>query len=807
MKESITIGILILLQALDLSLLIVARRWIRTGSKFEGAVATLFLSIASILTVFVGGLGSESGYKAMQKTAAFLYLKKNVLSSDNAQLLYFILYLLGINFLCIIASLLIWWATVQVSKLLPKRMGKTWLTGEFLSVLGKWLWNLSNAFVFLFLLQSILGVISVYLELPSLNKFYSYERKLAWLYGFFRLPCLLSIITASAATAFQYDAKRSLVVESFAENEFKKNDLQNNLQKENLKKNSLSYPHLKKSSEESISYKALLQGDSMRVRGEDTFPAFLPDYLYECFRNRRRVLVLCDEKEKGAWHAKLEKLLTGRFGEICLMRIGDVTNLKNQEDIDLFISDVKTLQTENLQQVWPFWLSQVGFVILSDTDRFLSNTKLADWFFSLMHRFAQEKNLATQYLFLDCTMTAQEKEALDYYVGKPVVDNKNLDSNGNDPLKDQKETSPKEKEQEEKDPSSENSPELLPWMLVSPAGIYRRLLLSMQSPNGIPESALVKQKKRFGMESASTEDFLMKVLSTVLPEYPIQSSYDAFIFKEETAWPHSKWRVRLSDAVYERLLQTTKLSQKATIYQTEKTQRPDLVYELEGMSPLSSTIYQENKTLKLYQTQATCTCNGIYVIPDQTLDAYKKILYKQYEKKEINQHTDVHEAVCLKLIIKVNESAEKKILEQLLCAICNEVLETVFPYNIGQITACYQIEVERDKKGMVPKMIEQEKTNSDSVTSDSAMLTIYLIENQSEQGLTTAIYQNSSLFLNLCKEWLDRAITDPSSKEAALVEYLMSEQSDQLMLPAASTSAGQLAGLAKLLKGILGEKS
>lgn len=805
MKESITIGILILLLALDLSLLIVTRRWIRTGSKFEGAVATLLFCIASILAVSIGGLGSERLYQTMQKADVFLYLKKNVLSSDNAQLLYFLLYMLVIGLACTIVALLIWWATLQISKLLPKRMIKTWLTGEFLSVLGKWLWNLSNAFIVIFLLQSILGLVGVYLKLPNfLNESFSYERKLAWLHGFFRLPCLLSIITASAATAFQYDAKRSLVVDAFAENESKKQSLQTNSQKENLKKNSLSYQHLKKSSEEGASYKALLQGNSMRVKKEGTLSEFLPDYLYECFRKRRRVLVLCDEKEKGAWHAKLEKMLTGRFGEICLMRIGDATNLKNREDIDIFIVDAKTLQIENLQQVWPFWFSQVGFVILSDTDRFLSNTKQADWFFSLMHRFAQEKKLAIQYLFFDCTMTAQEKEALDYYVGSPVVDNKNLDSNDNDPKDDQKENGPKEKEQEEKDPSSENSPELLPWMLVSPAGIYRRLLLSMQSPNGIPESALIKQKKRFGMENESTEDFLMKVLSTVLPDYPVQSSYDAFIFKEETAWPHSKWRVRLSDAVSEKLLQSQEVLLDTTLSYLEQYNRPDLVYEREGMSPLSSTIYQENKTLQLYQTQATCTCNGLYEISKEP-DAYKKILYKQYEKKEIEKQIHSYEAVCLRLTIKANESSEKKLLEQLLCAVCNEVLEVVFPYNSGQITASYQTSKDESFKGIVPRIIEKEKINSDSSIFDSDTLTVYLIENQSEQGLATAIYQNSSLFLNLCKEWLDRAITEPSSKEAALVEYLMSEQSDHLMLPAASTSAGQLAGLAKLLKGILGE--
>ena len=53
--------------------------------------------------------------------------------------------------------------------------------------------------------------------------------------------------------------------------------------------------------------------------------------------------------------------------------------------------------------------------------------------------------------------------------------------------------------------------------------------------------------------------------------------------------------------------------------------------------------------------------------------------------------------------------------------------------------------------------------------------------------------------------WLRRAVDDPKSNEAALVDYMMKAQQTQLMLPAASESAGQLAGLAKLLLGLLSE--
>ena len=46
----------------------------------------------------------------------------------------------------------------------------------------------------------------------------------------------------------------------------------------------------------------------------------------------------------------------------------------------------------------------------------------------------------------------------------------------------------------------------------------------------------------------------------------------------------------------------------------------------------------------------------------------------------------------LQLTIMYSESSEKKQLAQLLASVCNEVLSTIFPYNKGQITACYHDE-------------------------------------------------------------------------------------------------------------------
>ena len=121
---------------------------------------------------------------------------------------------------------------------------------------------------------------------------------------------------------------------------------------------------------------------------------------------------------------------------------------------------------------------QVGFVILSDSHRFLADTTQADAFFALWRQmtsqdFSQRSSKSSiQYLFLDCTMSAQEKEALVYYAGGDVEDQADW----------------------EKEASNEESRELVPWLVVSQAGLYRRLLLLMKTENGVPESWLIRQK-------------------------------------------------------------------------------------------------------------------------------------------------------------------------------------------------------------------------------------------------------------------------------------------------------------------------
>ena len=125
-------------------------------------------------------------------------------------------------------------------------------------------------------------------------------------------------------------------------------------------------------------------GVNLRVASGSDLKMVLPDYLYECFQRRHRVVFLCRGKEeKLHWQMTLTDMLTGRFGEICLIRIGEAMHLKNREDIDILVADADEFLHTNLQQIWPQWFFQVGFVILSDSHRFLADTTQADAFFAL----------------------------------------------------------------------------------------------------------------------------------------------------------------------------------------------------------------------------------------------------------------------------------------------------------------------------------------------------------------------------------------------------------------------------------------
>lgn len=692
MKEIVTIIFALLFLALDLSLIVSVKRLIKAGSKIQGAAVAVCYGIFGVVAVFACGIGSEGMYQSMKKTALFSYIKTNFLSVSNPQVLYFLFYILMINFAVCIAGLLIWWFILIMSKLTCVQNAAIYIKEKmrkrpFTTILGKWLWNLSSAMLVLFFIQIVCGLIAVYVKIPE----FSYIRKTQWLYGFFRLTFLISLVMAGVGRALSYDVKWSL--EQGAPQE--------------------SAPQ--KAEKKQASYERLLLGVNLRVASGSDLKMVLPDYLYECFQRRHRVVFLCRGKEeKLHWQMTLTDMLTGRFGEICLIRIGEAIHLKNREDIDILVADADEFLHTNLQQIWPQWFFQVGFVILSDSHRFLADTTQADAFFALWRQMASQdfsqrsSKSSIQYLFLDCTMSAQEKEALVYYAGGDVEDQADW----------------------EKEASNEESRELVPWLVVSQAGLYRRLLLLMKAENGVPESWLIRQKKRFGMEHASTEEFLKNVLSAVLPDYPVQNIYDIFSFEEEPAWPHGKWKVRLSDAAAEAILTRRDTEKKLISTRPGMIRLPDIVYEMEDAEPLGSKLKQNNWSMQLCEAKIKRICRGFYFLAEtKSLSDYDHMIHEEYEEKSVFRQPDQYETVFLQLTIMCSESSEKKQLAQLLASVCNEVLSTIFPYNKGQITACYRDE--DSFLGIVPFIRYSQTT--ENMYQDAFV--IDLIENQSEEGL------------------------------------------------------------------------
>lgn len=186
MKEIVTIIFALLFLALDLSLIVSVKRLIKAGSKIQGAAVAVCYGIFGVVAVFACGIGSEGMYQSMKKTALFSYIKTNFLSVSNPQVLYFLFYILMINFAVCIAGLLIWWFILIMSKLTCVQNAAIYIKEKmrkrpFTTILGKWLWNLSSAMLVLFFIQIVCGLIAVYVKIPE----FSYIRKTQWLYWLF----------------------------------------------------------------------------------------------------------------------------------------------------------------------------------------------------------------------------------------------------------------------------------------------------------------------------------------------------------------------------------------------------------------------------------------------------------------------------------------------------------------------------------------------------------------------------------------------------------------------------------------------
>lgn len=238
---------------------------------------------------------------------------------------------------------------------------------------------------------------------------------------------------------------------------------------------------------------------------------------------------------------------------------------------------------------------------------------------------------------------------------------------------------------------------------------------------------------------------------------------------------------------------------------------PDLIYTLEGASPLGSVIYQDEAAVQLYQAKVIRNRPGMFFVGEaKKQEDYGCIAYEKYEQKQVSGQSSAYEAVFLKLTIRYKDSTEKKALARMFAAVCNEVLEKIFPYNRGQITACCMEHGDSKKARIIPRVQSEDKDpeNSASPNSDFASrdgLSVYLIENQKEHGLAAILHQNIRHFLHMCRVWLEQAVNDPQSKEAAVMEYLMKQDRNEGIFLTQMENADQLAGPVRLLLGLLSE--
>ena len=169
----------LLFLALDLSLIVSVKRLIKGRKQDSGSSGSCLLwNFWCCGCICVRNWKRRHVSVNEKRTALFSYIKINFLSGSNPQVLYFLFYILMINFAVCIAGLLIWWFILLMSKLTCVQNAAIYIKEKmrkrpFTTILGKWLWNLSSAMLVLFFIQIVCGLIAVYVKIPE----FSYIRK------------------------------------------------------------------------------------------------------------------------------------------------------------------------------------------------------------------------------------------------------------------------------------------------------------------------------------------------------------------------------------------------------------------------------------------------------------------------------------------------------------------------------------------------------------------------------------------------------------------------------------------------------
>ncbi|MBQ8637944.1 MAG: hypothetical protein IJ468_02110 [Lachnospiraceae bacterium] len=613
------------------------------------------------------------------------------------------------------------------------------------AVLGKWMKNLSSLLLLLAVIQAFIAILALYIRIPWLNQ----AEGAAFFSASYLVPSIPWLFAEVLAGFLKYCPKER-------PDRKREKKQEKDLQSEEL-------------------YRLLMEENNVAVTGtvfdfhetmiQNRECEWLTAFLFDGFQKRRRCVFVCrDEEEKRQWEQYLCQSLSHTFDRIPVIRIGGVMEIQNQQDMDLLLVTGEQLAALEPDRVYPFWYREARLVVLTDTHPLLAKTgRTADAVFALWNK----KEEPVQYLFLQCTGSGQEQQALRYYAAEEVTVfgdscQRMQDTAG--------EGNPAVQEKE----SGQNYPifDLVCWCLDSQQGRMRRLLFAMEQEGGVSEQWIRKQQERFGMENLGTEEFLTHVLHVVFPGIAVSNLYDTFLFQEEAAQNRSSWTVRLTDRGALALLsqaqeeETDSGEQGIPVNPFAMTRGnvliEDQIFHVSDLSPLLADLDQEKKRLILYQAVMSCEKKGVFSFPareggtDYSLESYLE------EKKSAGPY----EVTMLRIVIPPKHpSEESSYLSALLSLVCSQVLRELFPWNPKEAVACCDLETEQRCIFNRVRMNEEDRPAVHCITVD------ILETGKREAGLTAVLRINSRELFCACRNWLLRVRADVNSEEGRLMAY------------------------------------
>lgn len=712
----------------------------------------------------------------------------------------------------------------QLAELCYEECGKGFVLRPWAAILGRWTANLAAVLRIILWGELLAGWAALYLKIPFLQ-YDDGAARLSW----YLLPSI-SWLAAETISGFLGVCPQEASTNMQAQRSVSgKNDR-------------VVYGTSKNAQGQSgaeVLCGLLCAGTSAAVRPElseqeDGVKLVLPDWmipwLYHCFAERKRVMVICESGEEARWNAAIVQGFAAACDGICPVRIAGAMEIRNRQDCDLLLMSAKELVCLEPDLVFPFWYEQAQAVLVTQTHRLLARTGgRTDSLFALWNR----KKQRMQYVFLNCSGSAQEAEALRYYAAQPVAESSGIGKRRADGIGglDRMGVDRAAAVQGE---GTGLSRELVLWCLDSQAGRMRRLLLAMERENGVPEAWLLKQQQRLGMDSMGSEEFLRQVLKTVFPEYPVMNLYDSFLFWEspEADGLKSSWRIRLTDRELMRRLNweespagidqgmkedpcakeersvknpVSEGSEKETLHFSNQ------IYTAGSFLPLMTVRDQDKKRMILYQVTAKQICLGRFSYPVQNgVIQWKQETYEETEMSDGgktgvsdgsrtddcakcgNENAGTFETTLLRILIPQKTREDNPAFDSaLLSFVCNQVLPELFPWNKGEIEACCQ-RTRGNRSiliGLEPE--EDQKPSEHCITLD-------LLETGAhERGLNALLRICTRELMQACADWLRRAAGDHESNEGQLFAFgfLQAKEAVRALVGLERTEAVSAAGI------------